>query len=221
MGGSIGVPCSDTARYTAFADSLSNLGRPRDTQVRFAISTWRQRARIQLATWMLNNNEDWLLFLDDDQVFAPDLLFRLLSHEKDIVAALCLNRAEPYGPFCFEDVPVEGVYQPIDLRDHGPDELVRVAAVGTGAMLIRRHVFEGIPKPWFPIAESGEDMLFCQAARENGFEIYCDLGARLGHMTTTVVWPATGPNGWSVGWVISDETRLFRPIDAPFPPLEA
>jgi hypothetical protein len=222
-GGSIGVPCSDTARYTAFADSLANLNRPLGTPTRFAISTWRQRARTQLATWMLENGDEWLLFLDDDQVFAPDLLEQLLSHDKDIVAALCMNRAEPYGPFCFEEEPVEGIYRPIDLRAHSGDELVRVAAVGTGAMLIRRHVFEGIPpEEWFPITESGEDMMFCQAARDRGFEIYCDLGARLGHMTTTVVWPATRPNGeWVVGFVISDETRLSREITEPFPPLTA
>jgi hypothetical protein len=224
MKGSIGVPCSDTGRYTAFSDSLANLERPPDTAVRFAISSWRHRARAQLADWMLAAGEDWMLFLDDDHAFAPDLLTRLLSHEKDIVAALCLNRAEPYGPFCFKDVPIFGAYQPIDLREHGPDELVRVAAVGTGAMLIRRHVFEGIPREyWFPVEEhSGEDMMFCQAAREYNFEIYCDLGTRLGHMTTTVVWPATKPSGeWAVGWVISDETRLSRPIDSAFPPLTA
>lgn len=220
MGGSIGVPCTDTGRYTAFTDSLSNL-RKGDTPVRFGISTWRQRGREQLAQWMLDAGEDWLLFLDDDQAFAPDLLERLLSHEVDIVAALCMRRDEPYAPFCFEAVTPAGHFQPIDLRKYEPEELVRVPAVGTGAMLIRRHVFEGLPKPWFPIAEQGEDVLFCQAARNNDFEIYCDLGARLGHITTTVVWPATGPNGWAVGWVISDETKMTRPITDVFPPIEA
>lgn len=221
MKGSIGVPCSDTGRYTAFADSLANLEKPPGTTVRFAIGTWRQRGRTQIARWMLENDEDWMLFIDDDQVFAPDLLTRLLSHEKDVVGALCMRRDEPYAPFCFERITEEGHFVPIDLRKHQPDELVRVPAVGTGAMLIRRHVFEGTPEPWFPIGEQGEDVLFCKAVQEAGFEVYCDLGTRIGHLTTTVVWPATGRNGWAVGYVISDETRMTRPITEPFPPIEA
>jgi GT2 family glycosyltransferase len=166
---------------------------------------------------MLEASEEWLLFLDDDQVFAPDLLERLLSHEKDIVAALCLRRDEPYGPFCFSEDLGEHTFLPIDLHQHGPEDLVRVAAVGTGAMLIRRRVFEKLEDPWFPIAESGEDVMFCQEAQRQGFEVFCDLGARLGHLTTAVVWPVTP---WKVGFVISDETRITRDLP-PVAPLEA
>ena len=170
--------------------------------------------------WMLEADEDWLLMIDDDHVFAPDLLTRLLSHEKDIVAALCLRRDEPYGPFCFEKEPTPGVYQPVNLHLHGPDELLKVRAVGTGAMLIRRQVFEKIADPWFTITDSsGEDMRFCAEASRNGFEIYCDLGARIGHLTTAVVWPVTDPQ-WKVGFVISDETRLTKELPTPAP-LEA
>lgn len=215
MAGSIGVPCSDTGRYTAFADSLANLEKPPGTISRFAVCTWRQRGRNQLVRWMLEANEEWMLFLDDDHVFAPDLLARLLSHEKDIVAALCLRRDEPYSPFCFQAITASGKFQAIDLHQHAADELLQVATVGTGAMLVRRRVFEQLADPWFKIAESGEDMLFCQAAACAGFEIYCDLGARLGHLTTAVVWPTTTEKGWSVGFVISDQTRILRDLSPP------
>lgn len=164
--------------------------------------------------WM-ETDEEWLLMIDDDHVFAPDLLTRLLSHKKDIVAALCLRRDEPYGPFCFTEEISEGVYQPVNLHLHGPSDLLRVRAVGTGAMLIRRHVFEKIADPWFTITDSsGEDMRFCDEASRNGFEIYCDLGARIGHLTTAVVWPVTDPQ-WKVGFVISDETRILRDLPPP------
>lgn len=212
MAGMIGVPCSDTARYTAFADSLSNLSKPPDTEIKFAVSTWRQRGRNQLVRWMMEADAEWLLMIDDDHVFAPDLLDRLLSHEKDIVAALCLRRDEPYDPFCFSEKLRETVYKTINLHAHPADALLRVRAVGTGAMLVRRNVFEVLGDPYFTIAEeSGEDMRFCDAATEAGFEIYCDLGARIGHMTTAVVWPVSTPD-WKVGFVISDETRITREL---------
>ena len=213
MTGSIGVPCSDTGRYSAFSDSLSNLDK-HGAKVRFAVSNWRHRGRNELVRWM---DDEWLLMIDDDHVFAPDLLTRLLSHEKDIVAALCLRRDEPYGPFCFSEKNGD-TYLPINLHDHSPNELVRVRAVGTGAMLVRRRVFEAIGDPYFTISDSsGEDMRFCDEATELGFEIYCDLGTRIGHLTTAAVWPV---DPWKVGFLISDETRLTKELPAPAP-LEA
>ena len=221
MAGSIGIPCADTARYSAFADSLANLRTPPDTPIRFAIGTWRHKGRNQLVSWMLEADEEWLLMVDDDHVFAPDLLERLLSHDVDIVAALCLRRDEPYSPFCFTESVGPGVYSPVDLRNHAEDELLRVRAVGTGAMLIRRRVFKVIPDPWFTITDtSGEDMRFCDAVYEEGIPVYCDLGARLGHLTTAAIWPASGSEGWKVGFVISDETRILRDLSPPAP-LEA
>jgi hypothetical protein len=127
----IGVPCSDTGRYSAFAESLSNLDK-HESQVRFAVGNWRHRGRTQLVKWTLETEDEWLLMLDDDHAFAPDLLSRLLSHGKDIVGALCMRRDEPYSPFCFSKITPAGTFQHIDLRQHAPDELVKVAAVGTG-----------------------------------------------------------------------------------------
>jgi len=211
----IGVPCSDTGRYSAFADSLANLDKQGAT-VLFAISTWRHKARNQLVRWMLESESEWLLMVDDDHVFAPDLLTRLLSHDKDIVAALCLRRDEPYSPFCFSEIGEDGRFLALDLAAHESGGLVRVATVGTGAILIRRAVLEHLSEPWFRVtSDSGEDMLFCQDAAAAGFEIHCDLDTCVGHLTTAVVWPARIPEGWKVGFVISDETRILRELPPP------
>lgn len=220
MAGCVGVPCIDTGRYTAFTDSLANLKKPEGTQVRFAVSNSRQRGRNELVRWMLKAGDEWMLFLDDDQAFAPDLLTRLLSHEKDIVAALCLRRDEPYAPFCFSEILEDDRFQPIDLRKHAVDELVKVKAVGTGAMLIRSRVFEDMSEPWFRTEETSEDMLFCLDAEMSGFDVYCDLGARLGHMTTAVVWPSSNEKGWAAGFVISGETNMLRPFTEKPEPIE-
>jgi hypothetical protein len=212
--GLIGIPCSDTGRFSAFSESLGNLRRPEGTELRFAVSTWRHYARNQLVEWMFELDAEWLLMIDDDQTFAPDSLAQLLSHEKDIVAALCLRRSEPYGPFCFSEEH-EGIYRALDLREHDA-VLTRVAAVGTGMMLIRRNVFETIKKPWFTITpNSGEDMLFCKEARRAGFEIYCDLGCPIGHLTTTAVLPVKTASGWKVGMLVSGETKITRDLPKP------
>ena len=211
----IGVPCSDTGRYSDFAESLSNLRRPDSSVIRFAVGTWRHYARNHLAKMALTEGFDFLLMIDDDHVFGAGLLDDLLAHDVDIVGALCLQRAEPYSPFCFSHEH-NGVYETLDLHKHEP-VLTEVAAVGTGAMLIRRSVFEAMPEPWFTVTQdSGEDMLFCKAAREAGFKIHCDLGSPVGHMTTTAVLPVRPDKTWKVGMLVSGETRITR--DLPPPP---
>lgn len=216
MKGVVGIPCSDTGRYSAFSESLANLRLPEGTNVQFAVGTWRHYARNQLAVWTLEEGADWLLMIDDDMVFAPDLIDRLLAHDVDIVGALCLQRAEPYLPFCF-DSDDDGILEPLDLRTYPLDGgLAEVAAVGTGAMLIRSSVFHRIPQPWFTITEdSGEDILFCRAARAHGVPIHVDLSTPVGHMTTAAVWPAQRGGEWQVGIEVSGETRITRPLPEP------
>lgn len=216
----IGVPCSDTGRYSAFSESLAALDK-HGSDVKFAVSTWRHKARNELVRWTLESGDPWLLMVDDDQVFAPNLLERLLSHEKDIVAALCLRRDEPYGPFCFSGVE-NGAFHPVDLQEHGPEDLISVAAVGTGAMLIRSEVLKKMGEDPFWINHlHGEDMLFCLDAAAAGFEIYCDLGARIGHLTTTAVWPLHVEEKWATGFLISDETWILRKPTSDLTPYEA
>jgi len=44
-------------------------------------------------------------------------------------------------------------------------------------MLIKTSVFESLPQPWFmedPIKEIGEDVHFCNLAREHGFQVFID-----------------------------------------------
>jgi hypothetical protein len=214
----VGVPCSDTGRYSAFSESLANLVKPPGTSVRFAVGTWRHYARNQLVQWMFEEDADALLMIDDDHVFAPDLLTRLLAHDVDIVGALCLQRAEPYGPFCFTEEN-DGILTPLNLHDYPTDAgLVEVAAVGTGAMLVKREVFEAVHdewESWFTIEyDSGEDMLFCRRARSEGFKIHVDLSTPVGHLTTAAVWPIQ-KDRWRVGIEVSGETRIARELPEP------
>lgn len=65
---------------------------------------------------------------------------------------------------------------------------------------------------WFEYGFASEDLLFCQKAKELGFTIHCDLSARLGHITTAVVYPANDDQGeWVVGFNIGRDTNLIVP----------
>jgi len=213
MRGCVAVVCADTARYSMFASALARLRKPVGTEVHFVTGSDREIGRNQLVTVMLKSGHDWLLFLDDDQIFGEDLLERLLAHNEDIVGALYMRRDAPFSPIAYEQELKDGRLMPLNLNEHPSGGLVKVVAVGTGGMLIKRRVFETLPQPWFKRELRSEDVVFCLDVAEL-FNVYVDLDTPMGHMTTTAVWPSKVPNGWAVGFKISEETNIVVPIES-------
>jgi hypothetical protein len=76
------------------------------------------------------------------------------------------------------------------ISSKGKQGLERVTAIGCGVMLVKRKVFEETPKPWFYFYELpggktlGEDVHFCIAAHDAGFETWVDhtLSQEIGHI---------------------------------------
>lgn len=210
MSGTIGIPANDSARFSFFAASLTSLIHPPNTAVRWAFGSDRIRGRNNLVRESLETGSEWLLFLDDDQAFQPDLLVRLLQHEQPIVASLYMQRQVPFAPVAYthqdsETFTVTPLYLNDYLTDHG---LVEVAAAGTGGMLIRSEVFRKLDDPWFEHGHASEDLIFCEKARDAGFPIFCDLQARMGHITTSIIWPGTDDKMWTVGVTLAAELYM-------------
>lgn len=186
--GCIGVACGESGRYSMFAASIAQLERPPGTTVHFSVGSDREPSRNLLARRALDEGADWLLFLDDDHVFGPDLLLRLLDRRVDLVGALYLRRGRPFTPIAYSSRLPDDRWEPLDLG--GRSGLVPVAAVGTGGMLVRREVLEAVAEPWFERRPEGtEDLLFCESAIAAGVQPHVDLDARMGHLTSTAIWP--------------------------------
>jgi glycosyltransferase involved in cell wall biosynthesis len=134
-------------------------------------------SRNRLVQDALKTGADWILFLDSDMRFPPDTLLRLLSYDRDIVAANCVLRAFPTRATAWGDGA--HVFTAADA-----DGLEEVESIGTAVMLIRSSVFARLPPPAFkfedkpddPFSFLGEDQYFCRKARECGFRIWIDHG---------------------------------------------
>ncbi len=160
------------------------------------------RARNLLAQDMLESNCDYLMFIDSDINFEPEDVLRLMAWgsdpKKGIVAGVPRTRAEQKTYIANLEYDGNG-----DLTMNGMG-LVRAERVATAFMLVRREVFvqmvEAHPE-WryydkrtdrtipclfdFQLTEEGyigEDYLFCDRARELGFEVWVDPTIKLGHM---------------------------------------
>jgi len=157
------------------------------------------RARNVAVHDFLDTDATDLLFVDSDISFDGQDALRLMAAatDKDIVAGVYEAR-----------MPGKVYNVTLDLKDGAvlmdDNGLVRVQRVGTGFMLIRRHVLRRMQDEhpeweyYDPIAKAsmwsifdfkstreayiGEDYLFCDRAREMGFEIWVDPSLKLGHM---------------------------------------
>ena len=124
-----------------------------------------------------------LLWIDSDQTFSPDFLDKLLSYDKDIVAAISKVRSgENYNVYEYDKETK--LYRPLKLEKE--EGLIKVDAVGMGMMLVKRKVFECIRRIEADKAKS-EDIVFCERAKELNFEIWADTSLKLGHIVTVEI----------------------------------
>lgn len=129
-----------------------------------------------------------LVFLDSDNVWAPDVLRRLLAyHDRGIVSGLYFGRSFPHKPIAYrradeQDPGMTTWYVAAEdiLEQQG---LVDVDAIGMGCALIPMAIFEHaeFPRPWFLYQRDiqgthgiTEDMHFCEQARALGYPIRVD-----------------------------------------------
>lgn len=143
--------------------------------------------RHELAKAALRNGADAILWLDSDMRFPPDAAERLLAHNLPIVAAsYSTRRVHDVKTVAFSEVDLNKWVTSV-----GKTGLERVNAVGMGVFLTRKEVFDNLPEPWFQIGFNplageyiGEDIYFCEKARQNGFDTYIDhdLTQQIGHI---------------------------------------
>jgi hypothetical protein len=153
-----------------------------------AAGTLIHTARQKLALVALSEGADYLFWLDSDMRFPKDILLRLLNHNEDIVGINYSTRGIPPKFVAIKQLGIdEGEKSLRCVTTEDSTGLEEVAAIGFGAVLIHRSVFEklhdphGPEGPWFQFPwihskkqSMGEDVFFCKLAREAGFKVLVD-----------------------------------------------
>jgi len=212
--GMVGVISDYAGRYSWFSQCLADLVKPEGTKIEWRMGANRGAMRNALAQACLDQGRDWLLFIDDDQVFPTGTLMRLLAHEQPVVSALIVQRAAPFLPTAYAGRDAGGNYQTLDLRSVGSNNLVLVAATGTGGLLVRADVLRELGDPWFVYSEAfGEDLFFAQRLAEAGIPMLVDTGCRMGHVAPAAVFPVPSDDGWMAEFKYSDGTTIVTPMN--------
>lgn len=169
--------------------------------------------RNRVARGLLDDSEaDWLLLIDADMGFEPDVADRLLDAAdpgtRPVVGALCfgMQRREDDGKGGWRTVPFPTLYNwrgapdgTAGLRirwDYPDNTLVPVDATGAACLLIHRDVLAKLRAAggdtWFDRGANdegdllGEDMSFCLRVRREGIPIHVHTGVKTTHQRT--VW---------------------------------
>lgn len=216
--GTIAVVSNDVGRTSRFYPALEQLEVPRETRLVWATGCYVHHNR-NLAVEQMTG--DWLLFLDDDNLFAPDLAMRLLAHRQPIVGSLYVRKQYPFGAHVYDLTPIEqdGVtkrcWTSRALNTIQHNQLIAVDGVATSGLMIQKPVFEKIG-PWpfnfGPDGLIGEDLWFCHRAKQMGYDIMVDTGAILGHMATLPVWPVPQADGtsWKIGLEVGSQHETIE-----------
>jgi hypothetical protein len=104
---------------------------------------------------LLENDYQYLLFIDDDVMLPPDAYLKLVNHKADIISGLYMRRTEPICPVMMRIQP-NGM--PAWVSNFPVGETIEVDYVGAGCLLIHRRVLEKMKKPWFDWCVDREDL---------------------------------------------------------------
>jgi len=126
--------------------------------------------------FLIENQAEWLWFVDRDAKLHPDTLLRLLSWNQPVVGALAFTRHWPVAPIVYagehhKDEQGRAWYkiqvaetrewlrthpdlwtsEPVVLEPRPDDALRQVDFTGAHCLLIQRRVLEAIEYPWFQL----------------------------------------------------------------------
>ncbi len=195
----IGICIPTRDKSSPLAVNLNKLPVPRGYRTSlFTVSNLLvDEARINLVQQCLDNDCDYVLFIDDDIVPPIDGFFKLVEHiEKDDIDIIS-------GDYPLKGLVKNSIHLQLDSQNM-VQELERCDTIindnlqlvknnwliGLGFCLIDINFFKQAQPPWFkchsknPVTENdvNEDAHFSELAHENGFNIYIDRSLKCLHL---------------------------------------
>lgn len=164
----------DRLAYSNHCQFWFRLGRNFGPEWSFAFNTPPRmsidRMRNQTAQIALENDFDYVLFLDDDVLVPKDGLKQLLDAEADIAAGWTIIRGYPFKNMFFQYGDESKSLTHTEDKDFKFDEKGNILcdAIGFSFCLIKCDLLRKLPKPWFVTGtQHTEDVYFCIKARQH------------------------------------------------------
>lgn len=184
----IAVPCLETIDVV-FVQSVLAMDKVGDVRLEFLPGNLIYVARDILAAMAVEFGTDYVLWLDSDMVFPSDIMQSLMAHsDREIISALYFRRAAPFNPVLFKKVNIRNRAEDpasVEYDDYPANTLFTAEGIGFGCVLTKTSIlaemFDKYGTCFEPIHSLGEDVSFCQRARELGHDVWCHSGIQVGH----------------------------------------
>ena len=190
----IAVPCMDQVP-ALFCNSLARLKLVGDCMLEMKMSSLVYMSRNDLGKSAIARECDYVLWLDSDQVFEPDLLERMFKvmqdNDLDILSGVYYRRVPPYSPVLMKSLEWADGKATWSEYSKLPETLFEVGGAGFGCVLMSTDVLMSVQSKFStmfqPVQGMGEDLAFCWRARQCGYRIMCDPSIEVGHVGQAVI----------------------------------
>ncbi len=136
----------------------------------------------------LEENYDFLLFLDSDVIPPNDVIERLIRHNAAITAGVyaanqLVNNKQKIAPVLRGLTEYKEYSRVIELEEIEGERFFEIFGCGFGCCLIKRAVLEKVSLRYNLHLNSSEDFIFCYDARTKyGFKTFVDTSVKCTHM---------------------------------------
>lgn len=193
----IGTPAHDGRVDVWYANSLVNtvkLSGKYDTEIHpvyMSYDSLIQRARNDLVRLALEEGFDYLVFMDSDQEWDPEWIFKLLDYEEDVVGGTVVKKSDQV---LFN---VKALKTGLKREANG---LMEVEAIGTGFLKLSRKALQEVWDISPEYMNEGkkcrmvfdvqlvdgelvsEDNVFCRKWRNLGYKVWIDPTMTCNHI---------------------------------------
>jgi len=162
----------------------------------FADVSYHSMARNRLAKGIRGN---WILMLDTDQTFSPDILVRMLwiadKHNIDVLSGLYHQKKEPFNPVIYKLNDNNNMFEHIIGWDKDK-EIIHIDSAGGGCLFIRNQVLAKMFRlgmlPFAEIEGNSEDHSFFRKLKMIDIQAYCVPDVKINHLA----WSEVTYNDW-------------------------
>lgn len=205
---------AEMPRFYEYYDSLDQLIKPPNTSIYPVHSSSPAKNRnIAIKVALKMNSFTHLFFTDDDHVYPPDTLMRLLAREVDIVSGTYCMKFPPFPIIALNNPNKKDMSAFIKMDNVGPAEMIKIPRVPAGCLLVTTSCLKKMKYPWFTLGqiqkdEWGDDLWFSDRANEAGIDVHMDASVRVGHITKCILTPKYVNGEWIIEHFINSNEAI-------------